>query len=161
DGVRRQMMRQLMAAMYGQRVSGRVMTFALAWFCFHHGLGELSEKLYRQAGDKVHDRGWKDKRTLQEKLAAELATADMGAAGVAFETPAVTRAELKEKFERVVKHFAGTEHHRRAAETVAILEQMIREDAAHAAARGKGKPFERLDKNEQARELVFLLREQT
>ena len=32
--------------------SGRLETFMLAWFCFHHGLGELSEKLYDQASNK-------------------------------------------------------------------------------------------------------------
>jgi hypothetical protein len=161
DGIRKQMMQQMLAAMSGQYVSGRIMTFSLAWFCFHHGLGELSEKLYDQANNKSHDRGWEDKRTLQEKLATELATAEMWTAVVAFENPAVSRAILKGKFERIVKYFPKTDHHQRAVETVAILEQMIREDAARTAMRAKGKPFNLLDNKEQAKELVFLLREQT
>jgi len=176
DGARQQMMRRMTAAMSGDHVSGRVMTFSLAWVCFHHGLDDLSERLYDQAGSKSHDlpewlynqasskshdRGSEDKRTLREKLAAELAAAEMSAAEWAFGSPDVTRPELKEKFARVVKHFPKTERHQSAAGTVALLEQMIREDVAHAAVRAKGKPFYQLDKNEQARELVFLLRDQT
>jgi hypothetical protein len=153
EGVREQMMRQLMAALSGQRIEGRVMTLSLAWVCHHHGLDDESARFYRRVG------GPGDK-WLQELVAAELATAEMWQAVLAFQDPAVTRADLKARFEYIVKHLPGTNHHKRAAEAVALLDRMIREDDAHAAARAGGKPFAQLGWKEQARELVFQLRDQ-
>jgi len=99
-------------------------------------------------------------KTLQEKIADELARTEMWRAVVAFGDPQVPRPQLQERFDRIAKNFPKSEYHARASEISALLKQMIKEDEEHAALRKKGKPFDQLTRKEQIAELVFQLRDQ-
>jgi hypothetical protein len=98
-------------------------------------------------------------RPLRQLVAEDLAHTEMWRAVLAFGDPTVPRTELLNRFERIVKNYPESEHHKRAGETAALLRRMLKEDAEHAARQPAG-PFEQLATQEQVAELIFQLRDQ-
>jgi hypothetical protein len=156
--------RRRMGVFFGPSFSTRTETFLLAWVCSRRGLDTTAGKLYDYARDPKHNRYGEDQekppKTLQEKVADELAHVEMWRGILAFGDPKIRRAELVKRFERLTKNFPKSSHHARAVETVALLKKMIKEDEDHEANRKKGKPFDQLSTTEQVAELIFQLRDQ-
>jgi hypothetical protein len=153
-----------MGNIFGPSLWERTEVFLLAWACSQRGLDDAAAKLYNHARSPKYNRYGEDQekpvKTLQEKVADDLAYIEMWRAVLAFGNPQVPRRELNERFERIVKNFPKSQYHARARETAVLLKQMIQEDEEHAARRKKGKPFDQLTKKEQIAELIFQLRDQ-
>jgi hypothetical protein len=148
---------------FGEQLTERTEVFVLAWACWRNGLDGLAAELYdHAAGMEARVRGTKARarQTLQQAVADDIAHKEMWQAVLDFEDPAISRAQLLERFERIVRNYPDSEHVARARETAALLRQMGKEDAEHAARRKAGKPFEQLSKTGQIADLIFQLRDQ-
>jgi hypothetical protein len=144
---------------YGRRTE----TFVLAWACWRNGLEDAAHELFELAsGMPPYERSGPDDPPgppLREFVAEEVAHHEMWRAVLAFEDPTVSRTQLLDRFERIVKTFPDSKHHARAVETTNLLRQMVREDDEFAAKKPI-RNFEKLSKDEQAAEWVFRLRDQ-
>ncbi len=147
---------------FGRAFSERGELFVLAWACWRHGLDGSAAELFDHAG-AARSFGFREGapgRTVQDKVAGDLAHALMWQAILDFGNPKISRAQFLERFEHIARNFPDSEHHKRARETADLLKTMIREDAGYAKKRQAGKPFEKLSKKEQIAELIFRLRDQ-
>jgi hypothetical protein len=156
--------RRRMGIVFGPDVSKRTVVFLLAWACAQRGLDGTAARLYEQARSQKYNRYGEGRekpvKTLQEKVADELALVEMWRGELVFGDPRTPRPVLLRRFERIAKHFPKSEHLARATETAALLKRMIKEDEEHAALRKKGKPFHQLSKKDRIAELIFQLRDQ-
>jgi hypothetical protein len=138
-------------------------TFVLAWACWRNGLDDLAAALFDEAGKMPAGHGLNadlpPTERLQTLVAEDLANTEMWRAGSAFDEPSVSRRQLLERFERIVKHYPDSEHHPKAKDYAALLRRMIKEDDEHL--KTASKPFDKLSRQEQIAELVFQLRDQT
>ncbi len=154
-----------MHTIFAPGLSERTEIFLLAWACSRRGHNATAAKLYQLARNPETQslrRGLQEKpvKTLQEKVADDLAHIEIWRGVLAFGDPRVPRVELLQRFERLAKNFPKNSHLDRAVETAVLLRKMIKEDEEHAASRKKGKSFDQLAKEEQITELIFQLREQ-
>jgi hypothetical protein len=149
--------------LWGINFHPRTEAFVLAWACWRAGLDKLAAGLFDHAAKMPTGYGYMPNdpptQPLRRLVADDLAHTEMWRAVVAFGDPAVSRAQLLERFERITKNYPNSEHRKRARETALVLRRMIKEGAAHAAKQPAG-PFERLGKEEQIAELIFQLRDQ-
>ncbi len=145
---------------FGERLAERAEVFVLAWGCWRKGHDQAAVELYQQATRIPNRRDDVPSENFQQSLATDIAHAEMWRAVLKFGDADVSRTQLLEAFERIVKNYQASEHIAQATETVILLKKMIQEDAAHAEERKSGKPFEELSRNEQIAELIFQLRDQ-
>jgi len=96
-----------------------------------------------------------DFRTAIEK---DLGHAMMWRAIVSFASPSVSRSDILGRLEAILKDYPHSEHHERALRTAKVLRRMIAEDDSHA--RSAPKDLAQITSDEQARELIYQLREQ-
>src|SRR5262249_20663462 len=98
---------------------------------------------------------------LQDTVATDLAHALMWKAVLDFGRPEdVSRRQLLERFERILRLFPDSQHVPRARATAEMLRRMLKEDGEYATKRKAGKPFDRLTKAEQIADLIFRLSDQ-
>jgi hypothetical protein len=149
---------------FGERLSERAEVFVLAWACWRHGLDARAAELYDHAAAMTGNQRGRNSggqpEPLPQAVAGDIAHAEMWRAVLDFGAPGVSRRQLLERFERLVRNYPESEHAARAVETADLLRKMVKEDTEHAAKRQAGKPFEQLSKKEQIAELIFQLRDQ-
>jgi hypothetical protein len=146
-----------------RHLSERTQVFVLAWACSRHGKTDLAARLYdhgQAMPNQAANPREKSAKCLRDDVAADLVYAQMWRAVTAFQDAGVSRAQLLERFERIVKNFPDCKYAPRARQTAALLKRMVEEDREHAGRRQNSKPFERLGSKEQIAELVFQLRDQ-
>lgn len=148
--------------LWGIDLHSRTQTFVLAWACWRNGLDELGAELFDQAAKTPTGYGYNPDQPptqpLQKLIADDLAHTEMWRGVVGFGNAAMPRSQLLKRFERIVKHYPESKHHKDAKATVTLLEQMIEEDAVHE--KKSAKPFDQLGKKDQIAELIFQLRDQ-
>lgn len=146
---------------FGETIAQRAEIFVLAWGCSRQGHDDAAADLYFQVARMPSHRGSDQPRlTLRQEIAGELAHAEMWRTVLQCGDTAVSRPQLLEAFERIVKNFPDSEHVKQAKENAKLLRQMIGEDREHAENRKAGKPFAELSSKEQIAELIFQLRDQ-
>ncbi len=133
--------------------------FVLARACALAGLEPLARELLDLAEEVYRERQPADRPadSLRVSVARDLANKEMWAAVEGFGDLKVSRQELLERFERVIRQYPESEHLARAQKTVELLRVMVREDEEHAS---QLRPFDTMTKDEQVAELVFQLRNQ-
>ena len=146
---------------FGERLSQPAEFFVLSWACSRKGLDDVAATVFDQV--RRMSRGTRQEvatLTVKQKLAEDIAHAQMWEAVLKFGDISIPRDVLLRDFERIVRHYPESKHFERAKETAALLEQMIAEDKAHAEQRKRGKPFDELDQQQKVTELIFQLRDQ-
>jgi hypothetical protein len=169
---------------FGAQVPEETEVFTLAWACWRQGLESEAVSLYREIsklpkkaptkmprgtlkekmGFLVEEikarfrRGRSKEIPIREKMEKNIAHKLMWSAVVNFEDPSISRPELLQQFEAILRNYPDTEHRERARATAEILKRMIAEDRAHA----KQEPVDlvQLPVEERVRELIFRLRDQ-
>lgn len=156
-------------------LENRAQAFVLAWACYRNGHKKLATELCGEAltsetfrtipygstpmgGSWDHAAREKAKGDLTGLLQKDIGHALTWRAVVAFDDLSVSRPELLKKFETIVKHCRKSRTRRLAKETVNILQQMIREDAAHS--KKPHVPFEQMSSEDRIADLIFHLRNQ-
>jgi protein-S-isoprenylcysteine O-methyltransferase Ste14 len=144
----------------GSDLHGGTEMFVLAWACWRNGLDDLAGQLFDQTATNGYGylSDQTPKQPLQKLVADDLAHTEMWRAVVAFGNAAIPRPQLLRQFEHIVKHYPESPHHKDAKAAVALLRQMIKEDADHQ--KKAARPFDQLDKQEQIADLIFQLRDQ-
>jgi hypothetical protein len=144
-------------------LSERTQVFVLALACNRHGKADLAARLYElaraMAGEANNPRE-NSEESLRGEVAGNLVYAEMWRAITAFQDSSVSRAQLLDRFEGIVKNFPDSQYAPRAREIAALLKQMLCEDREHARLRQEGKPFEQLSPKEQIADSIFQLRDQ-
>lgn len=138
--------------------------FVFAWACWQRGEEEAATKIYDQAV-RMKPQWTYDFRkpdapepTLQQEIAARISGDEWTLSIIAFGDQSVSRERLHARFTRLVKNFPSRAKH--VDTTIAMLEQMLKEDEEHATSKNTTKPFADLSNEEQIAELIFQLREQ-
>lgn len=145
----------------GDKLSLRTQQFVLAWVCHRKGHAELAKHLCDRSFQMRERSPRGDARlTFRQRLAEDLANAEMWRGIESFEKANLSREDLLASFQRIVMHFPESPHSARARETAALLTKMIQEDGEQAEAAKRALPFDRLPRREQVSELVFRLRDQ-
>jgi hypothetical protein len=156
-------MRQATRAFGRRQLAERAEIFVIAWVCWRNGLDKEAGQIYNQAAGVPAETRGRDRpaeQSFRQGLAVDIGHGQMWQAVLDFGHPSVSRPQLLERFERIVRNYPQSEHVTRARETITLLKQMIKEDEEHAKKRAAGKPFEQLSKREQIEELIFQLRDQ-
>jgi hypothetical protein len=145
----------------GWKMSNHASVFVLARFCARLGhkdlaarldaelqkLGNLSYLPDAPAGHSMFRNG------IENEIGRSLtwrASEDFG-------DTSLSRPELLAHFERIQRDFPANQFHALVGDTVAMLRMMVAEDEAH---RLTAKPIEKMSAEEQARELIFRLRDE-
>ncbi|MEE9403197.1 MAG: hypothetical protein V3V47_08370 [Desulfobacteria bacterium] len=153
----------------------RAQAFVLAWACYRNGYKKLATELCREVltsqtfrtipfgstpmgGSWDHAEREKAKGDLAGLLQKDIGHALTWRAVVAFDDLSVSRPELLKKFETIVKHCPKSRTRRFAKGIVKILQQMIREDAAHS--KKPHVPIEQMSSEDRIADLIFHLRDQ-
>lgn len=153
------------------RLGHRSQIFFMAYAAWQRGHIELAQELYDQAahlptrqGDKAPPEGVK----FQDLLEQEMGRAVMWRAAQMFVTnkdyaphhlPLPARPEVLARFQEVIRRFPNCPDAPQAERTAEILEQMIAEDKNHPSV--SRLELSKLSTDEQVRELIFQLRDQT
>ncbi len=107
----------------------RTGTFVLAWACWRNKLDKLAADLFDHAAKMPpgfgRDANKPPVRPLRQLVAEDLGGMEMWRAVVDFGDPAISRVQLSERFDRIVKNYPESEHFKRAKETAALLHQML------------------------------------
>jgi hypothetical protein len=141
----------------------RSAVFFLAWACWRNGLDGRAAELYAHAASIPWYGGspiQQDGAMLQQRVSVDIVRAEISRGGKDFGEPSISRSQLLDRFERVIRYFPASEQISWAKKTAAILKQMLKEDEEHARKRRAGPAFERLNKQERIAELIFQLRDQ-
>jgi hypothetical protein len=161
---------------FGQRLHERAEVFVLAWACDRNGQSGLAKELFDQASfmcesvpartnwwgnireriDKALHRSPK-KLPLIDQLERDIAHSLMWRAIEAFGDPSVSRRELLNQLQTIVRCYPSSEHVPRAKATSEILERMIKEDEAHTI---QWTSLDVLPMEQRVAELIFRLRDQ-
>lgn len=145
--------------------------FVLADACWRKGESKLAQDLFDEAAKlPAHSRIEDTKKPMREALEIEFGHAAMWSAVVEFGELGfywgdrrygeglIPRKELLETFRKIVRLYPRSQHIERAKKTVAILDRMVKEDAAHNAVGGD--ELAKLPVEKQVAELIFQLRDQ-
>jgi hypothetical protein len=151
--------------------------FVLAWGCERHGYPSPARNLYQKVGAAKNKAPmatnlwqklvWRTRQiagkvprslSIRQQLELDLALLQFGSIVLDFGKPAVSRSELLQRFEELVKHYPGSPRVKEAQDYIGQLKQLIHEDEAHALAL---KPWVQMTREERIKELVFQLRNQT
>jgi hypothetical protein len=139
---------------YFDRMSFYGQAFVLARYCAGNHREDLAVRLLRVTEERLR----KEKGdTLQEALDDEIGSALRWRATLAWSDSSLTRHALATLFRNIVKHCPRVFQADWIAKTASALEQMATEDDAHPKLTDE--EFARLKPDEQARELVFRLRD--
>lgn len=142
-------------------LSKRASLVVLGWACRKHGHAAVARELFYAAERTPH---WNDDeasaKELADRVADDIAHAELWRAIVSFSDLSVSRAALRDKFRWLARHFPNSEHAARIQETAAMLEQMVEEDRLHEARLKESPPHDSLSTSEQIAELIFRLRDQ-
>jgi hypothetical protein len=132
--------------------------FVLARACAADGLAAQAKELSELA-EKSFSEGFtdEDSKSLRKAVAKQIAQEEMEKLLSDFGNPEVSRKELLERFERIIKHFPDSAHIKRAGETAEMLRQMVREDEERAKL---AKPPENMSVQERVADLIYQLRDQ-
>jgi len=141
---------------------GEVELFVLAWACARQGHDRLATELFDCAASFPDEQAAKlaTRRSLDPRFSDQIAHQEMWRAIVAFGDPAISRQQLLDRFQWIIKNFPNSEHNARAKATAALLTMMIVEDRNHTDRPTTGPEWEKLDHKEQTAELIFQLRDQ-
>ena len=134
--------------------------FTLAWACWRNGLDAQAAQLYDQAG-KWGFRWGQDVKTTNFSLALEknLGAVMYDRAVYDFEKTEISRPQLLAQFQSVVTNYPHSQDLERAKQFVVALKRMVAEDEAHAKFAATN--LAQLPEEQQVRELIFRLRDQT
>lgn len=143
------------------RISAAAELAVLAWGCSKSGNDKAAAALHDLAMKSPSRRDTGDpKERFHDRIAGDLALAEMWDAVESFVDPTTPRQKLLAMFEHIIKHYPKSEQVERAKEHAVVLSTMIREDREHAERRKTGKPPAELTRDEQIAEWIFQLREQ-
>ena len=145
---------------FGRKTTDRTAAFVLARCCGMQGRPDLADRLDSalvKLGSADMQRPGSVEVAFQVAVQKEIAHALMWKGVVDCGDASVTRPELLAQFERIVGDFPESEHHVRAVSFTEMLRTMIAEDETHART---SKPFDAMNDDEKARELIFRLRDQ-
>ena len=164
---------------FGEQTTERVEIFTLAWGCWRQGLEAEAQLLYELAKTLPTGRsGHNEEPTFRQSVEKDLGHTMMWRAVLDFEDVSISRHQLLDEFEKIVKNYPHSEHRERARKTAEVLKRMIAEDQAHKPLTPTLSPSDgarekkantsavmynelvRLPVEEQVRELIFQLREQ-
>lgn len=142
-----------------RKTSDRAEAVLLARACLANGLGNVVHELVDQAAALRGEQTGKPSGVdgLQLALTEDLGTTVIWLNTLALGDPAVSRAELLERFRSFSQKFAGTRHAPQADETAKILERMVKEDVEHEQ---RKKPLSEMTMDERVAELIYQLRDQ-
>ena len=158
---------------FGERLGFKARVFFLAYACWVKGDAALAQQLFDEAkklpSSQNTNSGGKD-QPMRLALKIELGHSAMWQAVLLFgdidswrsrgapDVKLMPRRELLGVFRDFVRHYPQSPHMGRAKETVRILEQMVQEDEQHPALSDEA--LEKLPVEDQAKELIFRLRDQ-
>ncbi|HEY1786044.1 MAG TPA: hypothetical protein VGG30_10865 [Pirellulales bacterium] len=136
--------------------------FVLSWACARQGHDALATDLFDCAASFPDEGAAKQagRRGLEDRVSDQIAHQEMWRAIVAFGDAAISRQQLLDRFQWIIKTFPHSEHFERAKATATLLAMMIVEDRNHPAQPATGPEWERLDRKEQVAELIVQLRDQ-
>jgi len=150
---------------FGARTAEMTEVCVLAVAAHGQGLEEKARALCEAAAGLVPPDRSGAKPPLRQALAMDMAHACTWRLVVAFggepfseSTDLMPRKDLLAAFKDLAADFPESPHAERVANTVRILERMVAQDDAHAAAPARA--WDTLSKDEQVAELVFQLRDQ-
>lgn len=135
----------------------RLKAFILSRHCARIGERKLSNDLFVLAAT-MNTRESAEEREFAAILEKEFAEALIWRMILAFGDVSVGRPTLKRWFEWFASKFGKTEFGDRARKTAEILKRMVDEDREHENLKT---PFANLPRDDQIRELIFQLRDQT
>jgi hypothetical protein len=96
---------------------------------------------------------------LQERVAESLSSVETARALVALRDPKVSRAQVLQQLERVVRLFPGCRNYSQVCDLAVQIGMMVDEDRLHALQRHR-RPLAQLSERERLAELVYQLRDQ-
>lgn len=143
---------------FGSRLNEGSEFIVLARVCAAREQPELARKLIDAAEEllnKFHS-PTQPAKTLQKLFADDLAKEEMWSIIEAFGDTDISRKQLLDRTERMLKNYPESSYESRAKETVKILRQMVAEDQAHQTPQN----FDKLSTKEKVAELIFQLRDQ-
>jgi hypothetical protein len=137
----------------------RTEVFFLAWACWRQGMLHEAQQLYNEAQKlpaRIHRHEYN--LTFRRALEQDIGHNMMWRAIRELGDPSVSRTEVMRQLETILKNYPHSRHCERARQTAQVLRRMIAEDQAHMALSASN--FARLQIEEQARELIYQLRDQ-
>lgn len=146
--------------LFGTLLRSQSEVFTLAWGCWRNGLDSDAQQLYEQV-QKMRSRNGglaaaSDTRaTLEKDLGMDMYYRGLGSFG----NTAVSRPQLLAQLESIVSNYPHSEYAERAKPIADVLRRMVSEDEAHAKLARTD--LDQLPVDEQVRELIFRLRDQT
>jgi hypothetical protein len=144
---------------FGEQTSEQVEVFTLAWGCWRQGLETEAQLLYDLARTVPARRGGHNQEpTFRQSIEKDLGHTMMWRGILDFEDVSISRLQLLDEFEKILKDYPHSEHRDRAQKTAEVLKRMIAEDQVHKTVGSND--LVRLPVDDQVKELIFQLRDQ-
>jgi len=144
---------------FGEQTTERVEVFTFAWGCWRQGLETEAQMLYELAKTIPTGRGGHNEEpTFRQSVEKDLGHTMMWRAILDFEDVSISRPQLLNKFQRILKNYPHSEHRERAQKTAEVLKRMISEEQVHTSVGSN--ELARLPVKDQVTELIFQLRDQ-